>query len=390
MNFITDAIWKCDTCGYKMSIYIEKFISHCPQCYQAYKHLATLYGLHIAHSIPLYIKDGEDESKFKTPGFIALTTGSNPPRFVCHNEEFYEFLNELKREGKINENTGIFYEPNNINNSDSIIKEALQLGGEYEVFLMLATRKLKQYHLKGFSVFLLEALARAPPGKLNLLQSPEKLKYHQEIIDFLRIPTVISNRNLKKIERTEKKLGLKLPESVKEWYSLQDAYNILSCYGSNPIIQDIDQFNRHESGLVEITPHESNYRISFFNTGNDDPTVYYERISWGTDDLGTSELFIESFSKFIYDWIVTGFFQTLLFSTFYKKREVNFASKDELLPYLNGRFNNISASLSKSEYYYDFNSDVFIQVGGKGCRCYAINYDILRELEKDLLKLLSQ
>ena len=109
---MTSATWKCANCGHEMEIYISEFIPKCPRCSQTYLHLATLLGLHIAHTIPLYIKEGEDKSKFRMAELVALTTGSETPTLICHDKEFYEFLNSIKSKGNMNEKSAIFFNKN--------------------------------------------------------------------------------------------------------------------------------------------------------------------------------------------------------------------------------------------------------------------------------------
>lgn len=98
---MTDKIWKCDKCGYERYLPIYFTMGECPECKAKYIHLATIYGLHVSHTIEVEALEGtpfEDVDPFK--GFLALAMNSGSrPQVVCHNKEFYNFL-----DGNNNEN----------------------------------------------------------------------------------------------------------------------------------------------------------------------------------------------------------------------------------------------------------------------------------------------
>jgi hypothetical protein len=101
---MTQGFFNCLRCNFKKTIYISEFVPECPQCHAKYELLATLYGYHICHDIPLYRLENDPFEKHRMNGIIALARGSGPLHFVCYNQDFFKFLQDLKNQQKIPEN----------------------------------------------------------------------------------------------------------------------------------------------------------------------------------------------------------------------------------------------------------------------------------------------
>jgi hypothetical protein len=70
------------------------------------------------------------------------------------------------------------------------------------------------------------------------MTEPVQLRYHQKTLDLLRKRPVISQVNLRLIKAWERKHKLRLPEALREWYSLEGSEipGTIAWYGSNETI----------------------------------------------------------------------------------------------------------------------------------------------------------
>ena len=145
-----------------------------------------------------------------------------------------------------------------------------------------------------------------------------KLVYHQATFDLLSHTPVISKRSLASLDRLASRLGIALPLSFKEWYSLRGAIRVLATYSNDDHPVFIDQMARSDknnwhaaksddprSSELLVFMHENQHvcRWAVNLTGADDPPVYVE-----VDALPSKgwTLFASKFSVFVYcqvwDW----------------------------------------------------------------------------------------
>lgn len=110
---MTEGIFRCSKCNFEKRIHISEFVSECPECHAKYELLATLFGYHVCHDIPLYRLENDPFEKYRMNGFLALARGNGPLHFVCYNQGFVDFLQDLKKMQKMPENAIIELASNN-------------------------------------------------------------------------------------------------------------------------------------------------------------------------------------------------------------------------------------------------------------------------------------
>jgi hypothetical protein len=101
-----------------------------------------------------------------------------------------------------------------------------------------------------------------------------ELKYHQATFDLLGTKPRVSKRALRLIERREAALGITLPASLREWYSLQGAEAILLEHSNDD----------RPVPLAELgTAHEVRHGVLKFQDENQGVAAWYVRLD-GSDD----------------------------------------------------------------------------------------------------------
>jgi hypothetical protein len=81
------------------------------------------------------------------------------------------------------------------------------------------------------------------------MPQPAKLKYHQVTLSFLNHKAAFASSAVKKIEAGEKKIGLQLPASVREWYSLAGWEEAVSKLRKQVLTKDAARF---PIGLADV------------------------------------------------------------------------------------------------------------------------------------------
>lgn len=138
------------------------------------------------------------------------------------------------------------------------------------------------------------------PTAIKILKSTGELKYHQKTLELLKIPVVISIEKLREIEKTEERIGKKLPPSIKEWYSLLESNNVLRGFTVNHITS-LDDFEIDETGMIMImVENQGLLQWKITSLDENDPFIIQY---FSSDELYHTE---ETFSEFIHFWVVEG------------------------------------------------------------------------------------
>jgi hypothetical protein len=86
----------------------------------------------------------------------------------------------------------------------------------------------------------LRALPRFPGSLVNTFDAPVQLKYHGDAVRLLpRIPE-FSKSAAKLVQQRELQMRVCFPDSVREWYSLEGAAQILAQYSNDDLAVDIE------------------------------------------------------------------------------------------------------------------------------------------------------
>jgi hypothetical protein len=62
---------------------------------------------------------------------------------------------------------------------------------------------------------------------------PDELVYHRPTVSILDAPPLVSPEALEAMDRRERALGIRIPASVREWYSLDEAVMLLATYSND-------------------------------------------------------------------------------------------------------------------------------------------------------------
>ena len=102
------------------------------------------------------------------------------------------------------------------------------------------------------------------------------MRYHAKTIDLVSEPVPAGNEQ--SVILAERRLGVRLPESVREWYSEVDGRNLLSKYSNNDWALNPDEFKRVElCGKELVTFLVENQGVCWWGfelNGSDDPPVH--------------------------------------------------------------------------------------------------------------------
>jgi len=139
------------------------------------------------------------------------------------------------------------------------------------------------------------------------------LKYHQNTFNLLSLKPIVSEELLKLLNDVEHQYSISIPPSIREWYSMIEAMNILktSIFGDVPHPpqewHNEGQFwwgNRlchdllSEGFLLVLSENQGVCHWAVKLDGSDDPPVFIEIDSI---DNFVWQLYSNSFSEFIYD-----------------------------------------------------------------------------------------
>jgi len=102
------------------------------------------------------------------------------------------------------------------------------------------------------------------------------MRYNAKTIDMLTEPVSVGKEQ--SIILAERRLGIRLPESVREWYSVVDGRNVLSKYSNGDWALDPSEFARVEVCGKELAKilveNQSVCWWGFELNGSDDPPVH--------------------------------------------------------------------------------------------------------------------
>jgi hypothetical protein len=68
------------------------------------------------------------------------------------------------------------------------------------------------------------------------------LRFHSETLKLLGVTPSISRRAVSELDNVETRIGRKLPASVREWYSLEDACDLLERYSNSDLPIQVSEF----------------------------------------------------------------------------------------------------------------------------------------------------
>ncbi len=141
--------------------------------------------------------------------------------------------------------------------------------------------------------------------------APAEIHYHATALRVLEAAALLSRSALRKIERSEAKCGARLPASVREWYSLENAEKLLTHHegdcGPVPLDRVLKLFAKLQTARRNLSPRRlpiygctsSGYGANLFLDGSDDPPVigdamrdfpYSEFVLEMAWDCGTDEM----------------------------------------------------------------------------------------------------
>lgn len=143
----------------------------------------------------------------------------------------------------------------------------------------------------------------------------ESLKYHQPVFDLIGQKPSFSVTNLQLLRKLEQETGVKLPASVREWYSLENGVELLANYSNTDHATMVEDLGRREKYWRDREYHyynfllEQNLLIVLIETqsvwtwavkidGSDDPPVF--TCAGSPEPESEWVLCAESFSTFVY------------------------------------------------------------------------------------------
>lgn len=141
-----------------------------------------------------------------------------------------------------------------------------------------------------------------------------RLAYHQPTLDLLDRARSFSPEVREALDRREAAAGAPLPASVREWYSLEGAVDVLRSHSNSDDPVPIDQLGTREYDLHETGPHDylaDGLMIVIFEDqavctwavrldGTDDPPVVIEVDSRGVIHW---QRYADTFSDFVCTWV---------------------------------------------------------------------------------------
>jgi hypothetical protein len=135
-----------------------------------------------------------------------------------------------------------------------------------------------------------------------------QLKYHQKTFDSLNQQPQLSQESLLKLESVPREQGVTIPASIKEWYSLENAIEILGQNSNDDYFVSVNDFGNYlEEGpfverlLVFEVENQAVCKWAIKLDNSDDPPVFARIV-----DSDTWELCAENFSTYVwtlvFDW----------------------------------------------------------------------------------------
>jgi hypothetical protein len=124
--------------------------------------------------------------------------------------------------------------------------------------------------------------------------------FHRTTLELLGTQPRTSTAALGEVERTERRLGMRLPPSVREWYSYDGALPILALHSNGDPPIPVEEFSLTESTAGRLLPirweNQGVCTWALLLDGSDDPPVVVD-----VDSDGTAwQPLAETFSTYVY------------------------------------------------------------------------------------------
>ena len=87
------------------------------------------------------------------------------------------------------------------------------------------------------------------------------MRFHARTLQLLNVTPVVSPRRISDLDAAEARIGLKLPASVREWYSLEVASDLLRRYSNDDPPLEISDFGVPRKDTHGGGPHDLLARI---------------------------------------------------------------------------------------------------------------------------------
>jgi hypothetical protein len=135
---------------------------------------------------------------------------------------------------------------------------------------------------------------------------PITLRYHQAVFDLLGIPPVLSPSAIRLLEQRERACGTTFPPSIREWYSLEGAVDLLARYSNDdhptPLAELGDPAEVAQGYLGFEVENQAVVGWYVRLDGSDDPPVLDNNDQWD-EDLSRVDwrLVSPAFSHFVFD-----------------------------------------------------------------------------------------
>jgi hypothetical protein len=127
--------------------------------------------------------------------------------------------------------------------------------------------------------------------------------YHGDVFELLGARPRASTKAEEELSLAEERLGLRLPASVREWYSNEDALSILAEHSNGDPPIPVREFAVSESGSGRMLPiRRENQGVctwSILLDGTDDPPVYVSEV----DSASRWQLHAPAFSTYVYSCV---------------------------------------------------------------------------------------
>jgi hypothetical protein len=124
--------------------------------------------------------------------------------------------------------------------------------------------------------------------------------FHAATFELLGTPPRVSTAAFSELERTEQRLGARLPPAVREWYAYDGALSILATHSNDDPPIPVQEFSLRESSAGRLIPiRRENQGVCIWAVlldGSDDPPVL---VDVDTDGAVWQRL-TESFSTYVY------------------------------------------------------------------------------------------
>lgn len=151
------------------------------------------------------------------------------------------------------------------------------------------------------------------------MPEPPQMRFHRAAVELLGYTPPVSDASIALLERQEQRHGFVFPASVREWYALEGAADLLYRYSNEDPAVPLDQLgeelgeaelltgDRLGSQLVVVVQEENQSvcQWGFLLDGSDDPAVYVET-EVGAGPATHWDLHSAHFSTFVYthvwDW----------------------------------------------------------------------------------------